>query len=71
MKAVRVNANGKTQKNKNIPALSSGMVTIPIEYLHEQAISGVTRWLGDVSYSHDTEYEVHDRQDLSSEHDRA
>lgn len=35
MNAVRVKANGKTQKKRKMPALSSGIVTIPIEYLHE------------------------------------
>jgi hypothetical protein len=33
IKAVRVNARGKTKKKIKIPALSSGIVTMPMEYL--------------------------------------
>lgn len=33
MKAVRENARGKTKKKMKIPALSIGIVTMPMEYL--------------------------------------
>ena len=33
MKAVREKASGKTKKKMKIPALSIGIVTMPMEYL--------------------------------------
>ena len=39
MKAVREKASGKTKKNMKIPALSRGIVTMPIEYLHSAIFS--------------------------------
>lgn len=43
MNAVSENASGKTKKKMKMPAFSSGMVTMPMEYLQTPHVSVLMR----------------------------